>query len=328
MRPRVPAHLRLFVALAGSLLISRASAGDAPAWMHAQANQPLPTHDEKTDAVLLYSERVVTVQSPERVHTLVREAYKILRPDGRAYGVVEIPYGAQEKVTYLRGWCIPAQGKDYEVKDKEAVDVAPLKEDGGNLISDLRYRLLRIPAAEPGNIVGYEYEIEEQPYVLQDVWRVQGTVPVREAHYTLQLPPGWEYKATWLNTHAVQPAQAGNQWSWTVLDVKALRYEEHMPPISGVSAQLVLSFYPAGGATSLSFGGWRQMGTWYASLTGPQLQGSAELREKVGGERFIHWLTQPNCVDGMSPVQLLEQGLWQECSKLADTAFDLLSSAE
>jgi len=30
-------------------------AGDAPQWMHALVNAPLPKVDEKTDAVLLYS---------------------------------------------------------------------------------------------------------------------------------------------------------------------------------------------------------------------------------------------------------------------------------
>src|SRR5437773_9626096 len=35
------------------------AAGDAPAWMHALVSAPLPAYDEKTDAVLLYYERIV-----------------------------------------------------------------------------------------------------------------------------------------------------------------------------------------------------------------------------------------------------------------------------
>ena len=60
-----------------------ALAGDAPQWMHAVANVALPDHDEKTDAVLLYSERTVSVQSVEKTKTHVRVVYKILRPSGR-----------------------------------------------------------------------------------------------------------------------------------------------------------------------------------------------------------------------------------------------------
>src|SRR6516164_1097391 len=64
------------------------AAGDAPQWMHAQVNAPLPAHDEKTDAVLLYSETNVTVQSADKIKTQVRQVYKILRPGGRSYGTV------------------------------------------------------------------------------------------------------------------------------------------------------------------------------------------------------------------------------------------------
>ena len=59
---------------------------DAPQWMHDLVNAPLPPHDEKSDAVLLYSETNVTVVSADRFKTTVREAYKILRPQGRDRG--------------------------------------------------------------------------------------------------------------------------------------------------------------------------------------------------------------------------------------------------
>src|SRR5580704_9030598 len=141
--------------------------GDAPQWMHSLVNAPLPTYDEKTDAVLLYSETNVTVVSTDKITTQVREAYKILRPSGRGRGTVEVYFNPQRKVKGLHGWCIPAQGKDYEVKDKDAIEVSP-RFEGAELISDLKVKLLRIPAPDPGNIVGYEYEVEEQPFFLQD----------------------------------------------------------------------------------------------------------------------------------------------------------------
>ncbi len=49
----------------------------------------------------------------------------------------------------MKAWCIPASGKDFEVKEKEAVDVAYMDVDGGELISDLKVRLMKIPAADP-----------------------------------------------------------------------------------------------------------------------------------------------------------------------------------
>src|SRR5258708_21491741 len=146
--------------------------------MHALVKAPLPEHDEKTDAVLLYEEVHVNVQSADKIKTLVRRAYKILRPDGRDYGVAFVYYTSPgQKVTSLHGWCIPAQGKDYEVKDKDAIEQSV---PGDELVQDVKRKVIAIPAPDPGNIVGYEYEVEEQPLVLQDSWNFQETDPVRE----------------------------------------------------------------------------------------------------------------------------------------------------
>ena len=124
------------------------------------------------------------------------------------------------------------RGKTIEVKDKEAVEVSLPKVDGSELISDVKDKFLQIPAPDPGNIVGYEYEEEQQPMVLQDVWMFQREIPGREMHYSLQLPPGWEYKVSWINYSEIKPTQSGsNQWDWVVSDIKAIRQEAEMPPI-------------------------------------------------------------------------------------------------
>lgn len=277
---RLPQAIPLILACALSFS-SRARAADAPQWMHAVVSAPLPAHDEKTDAVLLYSEENVNVQSLNKVTTHVRSVYKILRPSGRKYGIVEVPFNAHSKITGLRGWCIPAQGKDYEVKDKEAVEVALSGVAYSELISDVKDKLLQIPAADPGNIVGYEYEEEEQPMVLQTGWMLQEEIPGRELHYSLQLPPGWEYKASWINYPEVQPTQNGNKWEWVVNDIKGIRKEEAMPPIEGVAGQLVVSFYPPGGASTSGFSSWLEMGKWYTSLTAGRRDPSPAITQQV-----------------------------------------------
>lgn len=270
-----------------------ALAGDAPAWMHAQVNAPLPAHDDKTDAVLLYSETNVNVISADKIKTTVRKAYKVLRPGGREYGTVLVFLNSNRKVTSLHGWCIPAQGKDYEVKDKDGAEVALPKVEGSELVNDVKVKVLQIPAPDPGNIVGYEYEVEEHPLVLQRSWGFQEESPARELHYSLQLPSGWEFKSSWLNYPEAKPTQAGsNQWQWALSDIKGVRKEDDMPPLAGLLGQMILSFYPQGGAGLNGFSDWQQMGKWYANLTTGRRDASDAIKQQVA------------TLTGQSPTQL------------------------
>ncbi len=242
----------------------------------------LPSYDEKTDAVLLYSETNVTVLSADRIRTHVREAYKILRPEGREHGTVAVYFSPSRKITSLHGWCIPAQGKDYEVKDKDAIDL-PRRPKGGYLIEDTKVRVLRIPAPDPGNILGYEYEVEEQPFWLQDIWDFQGTDPVRESHYSLQLPPGWVFKTSWLSHAEVKPDEgSGNVLQWAVRDVKGIRLEPDMPPVEGVAGQMIVSFFPSGGTSQKNeFVNWEGMGSWYGNLISTRMDASEPIKQEV-----------------------------------------------
>jgi hypothetical protein len=78
--------------------------------MHTLVSRTVPPQDDKTNAVLLYDETDVNVVSADKVKTVVRRAYKILRPGGRDYGTVVATFNSNQKITSLHGWCIPAQG--------------------------------------------------------------------------------------------------------------------------------------------------------------------------------------------------------------------------
>ncbi len=264
------------------LVVSRpVCAGDAPSWMHALTSAPLPAHDEKTDAVLLYSEEILIVQPNGKLKEIDRAAYKILRPSGRHFGKVSATFDAETRITSIHGWCIPAQGKDFEVKEKDTTERGYADVEGGELVTDLHAKVMDIPASEPGNIVGYEIEHEDRPYVFQDEWFFQETVPVAEARYTLQLPQGWEYKAVWVNHPELQPTSVGNnQWQWVVKDVPEIRHEELMPPWKGVAGLMIVSLIPPGG-TNHGFLTWSEMGVWYNGLLQNRRDPSPAIKQKV-----------------------------------------------
>jgi hypothetical protein len=259
-----------------------AHANDAPGWMHSLVSAPLPEHDDKTDAVLLYSDYTLTVQPNGKIVGTQKAAYKILREGGKEYGLVIVDFDADTRISALHGWCIPAQGKDYEVKDKDAIE-ASLRVLNGELASNIRSKVLQIPAAVPGNIVGYEVEQELRPYVLQNEWVFQEPIPIGEARYTLQVPPGWEYKVGWFNHAEIAPVSIGsNQWQWVVKNMPAIKSEKEMPPWRGVAAQMVLSLIPPGGTSqNKGFQNWNDMGNWQAELARGRRDVSPEMKQKV-----------------------------------------------
>ena len=281
-RPVINFRSLLLVTVAGLTLNPCAWAADAPSWMHALVNAPLPEHNEKTEAILMYSETSVTVVAVDKIRTQFRKAYKILRPEGREHGTVRVYLNSQRKVKSLHGWCIPAQGKDYEVKDKDSLEMSPPMIAGIELMQDVKLRVLHIPAPDPGNIVGFEYEVEEEPFFLQDSWGFQTAEPVRESHYMLQIPSGWEYKASWVNHPEVKPTEAGkNQWQWALSDLKALRHEPNMPPFNGVRGQMIVTFFPPGGGATNSFADWNAMGRWYTNLLSTRVEASPQIKQQV-----------------------------------------------
>jgi uncharacterized protein DUF3857/transglutaminase superfamily protein len=252
-----------------------------PPWMQSQLGASLPQHDPDADAVTLYSDVNVVVTPNGKIRRTQRIVYRILRNQGARRAVVRLDFDAQSHITRMHGWSVPAEGKPYEVSEKDSVESALIGVLHGELMGDLRSKVLRIPAAVPGSTIGYEVEEELQPYALQDDWTFQDTIPVREARYSLELPPGWSYKATWIN-HPEEPGTraTATHWQWQVQDVQGIKPEFQMPPLAALEGRLAVSLVPPAGIGE-SFQSWRDLGAWYRGLTLDRRVASADIKSKV-----------------------------------------------
>jgi len=259
----------------------RALAADkAPDWMHDAARQTLPTYPPETVAVILLDERITTVKDNGEIETLYRRAYKILRPEARdQYGTVFVNFDTETKLSYLKAWAIPPTGPEYQVNEKDAIETG-LSED---LYSDVRHKLLQLPAVEPGSIVGYEYVQKKRPYIFDDNWWFQEEIPVRQSRFTLNLPPGWEMAAHWSNYAEVKPQPDGpNQYVWEIENLPAVEHEQDMPSWLAVVGRLTVKYFPRDPALrAKSSGSWRDIGLWYSQLTADRRQPTPEIQKKV-----------------------------------------------
>jgi hypothetical protein len=251
-----------------------------PDWLRAAAQTPLANYSDNTNAVVLLDEQITTITESGEVRTLYRRAYRILRPEGRRYGMVAVAFDKETHLNHLRAWSIPHQGNDYEVKDKDAVETQVFAQ---LLYQDTREKLLEIPAADPGNVIGYEYEQRRRPSIPQDTWRFQHDIPVRRARFELQMPTGWEYSVFWVNHAAEKPQAAGqNGWVWELNDLPAVESEPSMPAWHSLAGRLGVTYYPRrANAGTGSFGSWPAIARWYGHLAAERRQPNSEIRQKV-----------------------------------------------
>jgi len=252
---------------------------DAPAWLTAVAHNAYPGVPAETNAVVLYAEQETTVQPNGDIETMYRRAYLILRPDGKQYGMVAVPFDNETKITWMKAWCIPKEGKNYELKEKDAVEVGDLDA----FYSDNRSKVLEIPAATPGNVVGYEYRQKKRPFFLQDEWWIQDRIPVLHSRFILNLPAGWEFSAKWMNHSELKPtSQTATQVVWDADHISGIKKEPSMPTFRSVIARMGVTYFPTGGSTkALGPTNWEQIGVWYNNLSANSLQPTPEIQAKV-----------------------------------------------
>ncbi len=214
-----------------------AKAVDVPQWLRDAAQQsaaPGAPPNGDANAVILFDDQETNVKDNGEIETMHRRAFLILRPGGKSAGVLNVPFDPQMKITSIHGWCIPKTGKEFEVKDKDAMELNFDEE----FYSDVRHRVLEIPAALPGNIVAYEYRQKSRPFILQDEWWFQDELPMRRSIFTVNLPPGWKFKSYWMHYPEQSPkVETASEMQWEVDNVPAMKEERGMPAWRGVAGE-------------------------------------------------------------------------------------------
>ncbi len=254
---------------------------DIPDWIQAHVAAPVPPHDETDSAVILLDEKKLVVSENGKVHHTFRRVLRILRNDDSQWQRARVTFDHRSRVLNLRAWSIPAQGKPYFATNKQAVDIALPDVINSDEVNDIRTRQLIIPAAVPGSVVGYEWELEEDALIPMDVWDFQDIVPVQTTRYTIQLPPGWTLSANWLNHAPLAPANTmPTQWQWSLSDLPAIAIEPHMPPWNKVAGHMSVSWSSpaANKSTPLS---WNDIGEWERNLAQDRRTVTPLIHQKV-----------------------------------------------
>ena len=258
-----------------SLLLPPALHAAIPDWVTAAA-QTKATPPKDAKAIVLLDEIHLTVKPDGVITTRQRRVLKILTAAGRDYGYAAVPFDRDTKLLGLRGWSIAASGTQYEVKERDAIETTPYS---GELYSDDRVKILRLPASDPGSIVAYEFEQRQRPYMPQTMWHFQSDLPVALSRLHIDLAPGWSYDARWSRHAAVAPLPAAGGPTWELRDIAPIADEPKMPATLALAGRMAVRLVkPSAPQEPQS---WSGVASWFAELASPRGTPTPALQSKV-----------------------------------------------
>ncbi|MGB9119788.1 MAG: DUF3857 domain-containing protein [Candidatus Angelobacter sp.] len=259
-----------------SFLPTAANAG-VPDWFRALAQQPAKIYADDANAVVLLDDQETTVKDSGEIVIHERIVYRILRPEGKSYARYPVYFDSETKVNSFRGWSITAKGLEYEAKEKDAFERSL---GGQQEFADTKEKVIALPGADVGTVVGFEYEQKRRPYLFQDYWDFQSVIPVEKSRYTLHMPSRWEYRADWLNHAEQKPAEQNGALVWEVSDVPRIEREYHEPDFRALVGRMIVTLF-SDKTSHRNSESWNDLGIWYSQLTAGVRDPSPELQAKV-----------------------------------------------
>lgn len=249
---------------------------NVPDWVRAAASVDPGRLPPETKAVVLLDQTDYTVTGPGDYIEHSRWIAKILRPEGRSEGDLLVELGHGEKLNSLHAWTIDATSREYELTQKDFTEKSfPSFE----LYSDIKTLAARAPAAEPGSVIAFEFEIRRHAYLNQINQFFQEPNPVHEMRLNLTLPQGWECKDSWPTSSPVQATQtAANHWQWTAHDLVGIEDEPKMPYKSVLLGRVSLTYFAP---EEKRVSDWSGLGHWYAGLTASRREATPEISGEV-----------------------------------------------
>ena len=268
----------LFFILFSLLGVSRtAYATNVPDWLRTVAQQAQKKYADDANAVILLDDQETIVNDNGEIVTHERLVYRILRPEGRSYAEYSLPFDNETRINSFRGWSITAKGQEYETKEKDALERSL---GDAQEFNDTKIKILVVPGADVGTVVGFEYEQKRRPYLFQDRWYFQDMIPVEKSRYTLRLPSSWEFRADWLNHNEQKPTEQNGVYVWEVTDVPRIEREYHEPDYRALAGHMIVTFFSDKTAHRNSES-WNDLGVWYGQLTAGVRDPSPALQAKV-----------------------------------------------
>ncbi len=266
----VPAHAGMF-----------GKDAPVPQWGLDAAKTPLPANIGDAPAVILFDEYVETIDMQGRAVERERQAIRILKPQGR-HNVCAVSYDVDEKINYFREWTLAADGRSFQAKDTDFVDVGDTS--NSRMLSTRKVRVVSPPAADIGATIVCESEELMAPWDQEKIWGIQNGIPVVLEALEIDLPPGHTYAVSWHRCDPVKPVEVSpNSWRWEIKNMPELDLREVRASLEWEALAARMSVTWGEAAVAGKDNQWRALGQWTTTLEAGRPDPTPEITAKAQG---------------------------------------------
>jgi hypothetical protein len=249
--------------------ISRADS--VPEWL-ATANHVDRGHlGDGAAAVIVGEWNDFTVDATGKFVSTKRRAIRVLNRRSAERYLRAVGYENNDtKVESIQTWAIAPSGRIVRSGKNDLITEAGYAEF--ELFSDARVKMIKIPGAEDGSLVGFEVVTQGRIPVSGVRFRMEEEIPIRLGELHVSVPSG---SMRWFVNHpdrveVVSQSQTGATFRTT--DRPGIPEELSAPPFSSLAAEVVVNYDPKGTSALQS---WEEAGRAYHALfDGPEKPGT------------------------------------------------------
>jgi hypothetical protein len=263
------------------------TAAAPPEWLVQAGGRPSPPAASDAPAVVLLSDREVTVSGRGVLSTRDRRAVRCLKASGAVYAAAVVSYLTDtERVSDFRGILLRADGTVVTLGKDEIVDAAASPQDAFN---ESRVQVLDASRqARPGDVFGVEWTKKGPALLSQLDWPFQDRLPTLASRLSVLLPEGWSVTAASVEGSAPRETKDGTRTTWVLEDLPYIPDEPLAPHLSTLAPRIAVSWRrPAGdtdapgSGSGLSFQSWDEVSRFLSELSEQQAELGPAVRARA-----------------------------------------------
>jgi transglutaminase-like putative cysteine protease len=228
------------------VIASTGSAWAAPDWVRdcIARDRDRVTADD-ADAIVLLYEHSSKIESSRRFRDRIRRVVEVVRGDGGIDARLLEMVNPSIRVRKIKGWHIPASGKEESLKEEWITKFAIDRE--APTYSEDRLLAASFPHVAPGSIVAFEYEIQQRHLSANyQRFNIQGAEPVVELRIGVEVPDGWTLRSTTRRaTDLLFFDTVKNRYSWAAWNLPGQVQEPLSPDAQFLRRLLYIVACPA-----------------------------------------------------------------------------------